>query len=58
MKTRVKVALQAEQWVEIDVEHEEDEDPCDLTAEDQERASDEVDWITNDWEVVRVEVAS
>lgn len=38
MKTWVKVTLRAEQEVEIDVEHAEDEDPTDLSR-DEERAA-------------------
>lgn len=38
MKTKVRVTLRAEQEVEVEVEHAEDEDPTDLSA-DEERAA-------------------
>jgi hypothetical protein len=50
MKTRVRVRLVCEEEVEIDVEHEPDDDPCDLTEEDKKRAFREASSFA-DWDV-------
>jgi hypothetical protein len=59
VKTRVRVTLQKieEEIVEIEVDHEPDEDPCDLTFADTRRAKKEAG-LGYGWEATRVEVAS
>lgn len=52
MKTRVMVLMRAEREVEIEVEHGEDEDPTDLTREDQQNAKSLADSVIPEWEVV------
>lgn len=41
MKTRVEVDVVCRKYVNIEVEHEEGEDPCDLTKADSRRAIEE-----------------
>lgn len=55
MKTRVRVTLVASTEVEIDVEHQKDESPTDLTKADIQKARSlaDVDWR---WDVQDVEV--
>ena len=53
MKTRVLVELTARKEVEIVVEHEPDEDPTDLTKEDEQLAKEKAEhdysdgWVVN-----------
>lgn len=54
MKTKVRVELTAIKEVEIVVEHEPDEDPTDLTKED-ERLAKEVARFFPDWVINRVD---
>jgi hypothetical protein len=53
VKTKVKVDLVARQTVLIEVEHEEDEDPFDLTPEDEKAAKAVAK--NNGWPYVEVE---
>jgi len=55
MKTKVLVELMARKEVEIVVEHEPDEDPTDLTKEDEGFAKDIVAFGSTDWVVNRVD---
>lgn len=47
MKTEVKVTLSAECEVTITVEHEEGDDPTDLTKEDRQRAIAEAEGLVD-----------
>lgn len=57
MKTKVRVKLVAETKVEIDVEHQEDEDPTDITREDKQRAIRLTQGVWAHWDVDDVDVA-
>lgn len=56
MKTKVRVTLAAEEQVVIEVEHEEGDDPTDLTKEDQQRAV-RAAYVFANWAVDDVEEA-
>lgn len=54
MKTKVIVTLRGEEQVEMEVEHEPDEDPTDLTKEDMRRARD-LAGVDGSWDIAHVE---
>lgn len=56
MKTKVIVTLRAETVVEMEVEHDVDESPTDLTKEEVRRAKN-LAGVTSSWDVEDVEVA-
>lgn len=54
MKTRVRVTLRGEEQVEMEVEHEPDEDPTDLTKDDMRRARG-IAGVDSSWDIADVE---
>lgn len=55
-KTQVVVTLRSETAITMEVEHDDDEDPCDLTKEERVRART-LAGVDTSWDVIDVEVA-
>lgn len=55
MKTKVRVTLTCDTEVELEVDHDPNEDPTDLTKEDSRRARDAAG-VSSLWDITDVEV--